>query len=223
MRAMLHTLETAHAEWRRLLRGGLHHHQETWADMERKATRLRVFESTYIPGLLQTAGYARHRIAQAITLFGTSNDIEEAVQMRMARQDVLYDPRKRFYFVITEAALRYRLCPPEVMLPQLDRLVSVSALPNVRLGVIGFETTYVIGPGHGFWIFDDDKILVEVFSAELTLAQPQEIELHRQIFGAMSSVASYGSAARAIVTRVMDDLRSELPDTQDEQVPEGER
>ncbi|MEV6987328.1 helix-turn-helix transcriptional regulator [Sphaerisporangium sp. NPDC051017] len=210
--AILRTMESAHAEWQRLLSGGRRHHQSTWADMERKATRLHVFEPAFVPGLLQTAGYARHRLAQAITVFGTSNDIDEAVRTRLVRQDVLYDPRKRFHFVITEAVLRYRLCPPELMLAQLDRLVAASTLPNVRLGIIPFDTSYVIGPGCGFWIFDDQQVLVEIFSAELTLAQPQEIDLHAKVFGAMSSVAAYGAKSRAVVTRVMEELRATMPD-----------
>lgn len=212
LRAMLHTLETAHAEWQRLLRGGAQHHQGTWADMERKTGRLRVFEPAFVPGLLQTAGYARHRLAQAIAVFGAPNDIDDAVQARLARQEVLYDPRKRFHFVMTEAVLRYRLCTPEVMLPQLDRLVAASTLPNVRLGIIAFDTTYVIAPGHGFWMFDDERVLVEIYSAELTLTQSQEIDLHAKVFGAMASVASYGAAARAIITSVMEDLRAAPPD-----------
>lgn len=213
--AMLHTLESSHAEWRRVLSGGAHHHQGVWADMEQAVGRLRVFEPAFVPGLLQTAGYARHRLAQAITVFGAPNDIDDAVRARLARQDVLYNTRKRFHFVITEAVLRYRLCPPELMLAQLDRLVSVSTLPNVRLGVIGFDAAYVVAPGHGFWIFDDEKVLVEIFSAELTLAQPQEIELHSKVFGAMAAVASYGGEARSIITAVMDELRSTVADSSD--------
>ena len=77
----------------------------------------------------------------------------------------------------TEAALRYRLCSPDVMLGQLDRLVSLSQLPNVRLGIVGFEAQYVVAPAHGFWLLDDDRVMVETFSAEMNLAQPQEIEL----------------------------------------------
>ena len=46
---------------------------------------------------------------------------------------MLYRPDKRFHFVLTEATLRYRLCAPEVMLGQLDRLISFAALPNVRV------------------------------------------------------------------------------------------
>ena len=212
---MLETLESAHADWQRLLRGGAHHHQGTWAVMERKAERLRVFEPAHVPGLLQTPGYARYRLTQAITVFGATNDIDDAVRVRIARQDILHDPRRRFHFVITEAVLRYRLCPPEVMLGQLDRLVTASMLPNVRLGIVGFDTAYVIAPGHGFWIFDDEKVLVEIFSAELTLAQRHEVDLHTKVFGAMASIASYDTAARTIIASAMADLRSSMPDVED--------
>jgi hypothetical protein len=161
---------------------------------------------------LQTAEYARARFAQGITAFKVPNDINEAVSTRVRRQEILYQPDKRFHFVLTEATLRYRLCAPQVMLGQLDRLVTFAALPNVRLGIIGFQTGYVVAPAHGFWLLDDDRVMVETFSAELNLAQPQEIELYSDIFDQMAAVASYGRAARAIVTRVIDDLAPEAPD-----------
>jgi len=161
--ASLHTLEVQHAEWQRQLRVGLKPHQREIADLDAKTRLFRAFESTFIPGLLQTAEYARHRFAQSITVFNVRNDIDEAVAARVQRQDILYRPDKRFHFVLTEAALRYRLCPPEVMLGQLDRLNSSSQLPNVKFGVIGFETAYVVAPAHGFWILNADRVMVETF------------------------------------------------------------
>ncbi len=155
---------------------------------------VRAFESTFIPGLLQTAEYARARFAQSITVFNVPNDINDAVRTRVQRQAILYQPDKRFHFVLTEAALRYRLCPPAVMLGQLDRLISFSQLPNVRLGIIGFRTAYVVAPAHGFWLLDGDRVMVETFSAELNLAQPQEIELYSKVFDQLAAVASYGRA-----------------------------
>ena len=106
-----------------------------------------MFEPAIIPGLLQTAEYARARFAEGVQLFNTPNDIDYAVRTRMQRQEMLYRRDKRFHFVLTEAALRYRRCAIEVLLAQLDRLMSLSALPNVKLGIIGFETQYVVGPG----------------------------------------------------------------------------
>jgi hypothetical protein len=92
------------------------------------------------------------------------------------------------------------------MLGQLDRLISLAALPNVRLGIIPFDAPYVVAPAHGFWIMDDDRVMVETFSAELNLAQPQEIELYGQIFESLAESASYGRAARALITEVVDRL-----------------
>ncbi|TCO60566.1 helix-turn-helix domain-containing protein [Actinocrispum wychmicini] len=213
--ASLHTLEIQHAEWQRQLRGGLKPHQSEIAEINAKTRLFRVFESTYIPGLLQTAQYARHRFAQSITVFKIPNDINEAVRARVQRQDILYRPEKRFHFVLTEAALRYRLCPPEIMLGQLDRLISMAALPNVKLGIVGFETAYVVAPAHGFWLLDEERVMVETFSAELNLAQPQETALYGTVFDSLAAVASYGRSARAIITRAVDDLSQQVAEDSD--------
>lgn len=210
--ASLHTLEVQHAEWQRQLRTGLKKHQNKLITQDDKVRLFRAFESTFIPGLLQTAEYARARFAQSITVFKVRNDINEAVAARVKRQEILYRPDKRFHFVLTEAALRYRLCSPEVMLGQLDRLVSFAALPNVKLGIIGFETAYVVAPAHGFWLLDNDLVMVETFSAELNLAQPQELALYSGIFDSLAAVASYGRSARAIINRVVDDLAPDVPE-----------
>jgi len=152
------------------------------------------------------------RFAESIRVFGLTSDIDEAVQGRIQRQEILYRQDKRFHFVLTEAALRIRLCPPEIMLGQLDRLISLSALPSVKLGIIGFQTTYSASPWHGFWMYDADRVLVETYSAALTLAQPPEIELYARVFDELAAVASYGRAARSIINGVIDDLAAEVPD-----------
>lgn len=206
--AALHTLEVQHADWRRQFRGGLKAHQNELAAYDARAGLIRAFEATVVPGLLQTDEYARGRLAQGVELFGAPDDIDEAVRARTRRQEILYRRDKKFHFVLTEAALRFRLCPPDVMLAQLDRLISVSALPNVRLGVIGFDGLYGIAPWHGFWIFDRERVVVETYSAELNLAQPAEVTLYEGVFDRLAAVASYGGAARAVMTRVVADIRS---------------
>jgi transcriptional regulator with XRE-family HTH domain len=210
--ASLQTLEIQQAEWQRILRGGVRPRQNALAELDQKTRLFRVFESTVIPGLLQTSEYARARFAEAIRVLKLPNDINDAVEGRMKRQDIFYRPDKRFHFVLTEAALRFRLCSIPVMLGQLDRLVSLSALPNVKLGIIGFETQYTASPWHGFWLYDEDKVLVETYSAAFNLAQPQELELYSSIFNELAAVASYGRSATAIITRVINDLAQQLPE-----------
>ncbi|MGH3871307.1 MAG: helix-turn-helix domain-containing protein [Pseudonocardiaceae bacterium] len=211
----LQTLEAQHAEWQRVLDPGLEPHQNKLSELDAKTRLFRVFEATVIPGLLQTADYARTRLAQGVILYNANNDINQAVQARMKRQELLYREDKRFHFIVTEAALRLRLSTPNVMLAQLDRLISLSTLPNVRFGVISSDTQYVVGPWHGFWLRDNERVLVETFSAELNLVQAPEIALYSKIFEQFAAVASYGRSAREIVTRVADEIVPEAPPESD--------
>lgn len=63
--ASLHTLEVQHAQWQRQIKMGLRPHQNEIAELDAKTRLFRAFESTFIPGLLQTAEYARNRFARA--------------------------------------------------------------------------------------------------------------------------------------------------------------
>ncbi|MFD9701222.1 helix-turn-helix domain-containing protein [Lentzea sp. NPDC059081] len=207
--AALHNLEQQHAEWQRVLKAGLKTHQLTLSQLDERTKLYRGFENTVIPGLAQTSEYARARFAQVVMVHKVPNDIDEAVKVRMRRQEMLYRPDKRFHFVIAEAALRYRLVSPDVMIGQLDRLMAMTSMRNVKLGVIGFGTKYVTDPRHGFWIYDDHLVQVEVYSAEINLRQPQEIELYANIFEHHASVASYGAEARSIIGRVVRELADE--------------
>lgn len=207
--ASLHTFEVQHAEWQRLLKVGLRSHQVELAEQDQRTKLYRAFEPVVIPGLVQTPEYARARFSQVVMVHKVPNDVNEAVRARMQRQEMLYRQDKRFHFVLTEAVLRYRLCSSEIMLGQLDRLISLCSLRNLRLGIIGSKTQYVIDPRHGFWLYNNDLVRVETYSAELNLRQPQEIKLYSGIFEQLAAVASYGGTARAIITAVIDDLASE--------------
>ncbi|OXM59148.1 helix-turn-helix domain-containing protein [Amycolatopsis vastitatis] len=210
--AALHNLELQHAEWQRVLKAGMKSHQLTLSQLDERTKFYRGFENTVIPGLIQTPEYARARFAQVVMVHRVPNDINESVKARMQRQEMLYRPDKRFHFVITEAALRYRLVGRDIMIGQLDRLMAMTSMRNVRLGIIGFKTQYVTDPRHGFWVYDDDLVQFESYSAEINLRQPQEIELYTGIFEHLAAVASYGNEARAIISRVMHELAGETED-----------
>jgi hypothetical protein len=169
---------------------------------------IRNFESVFVPGLLQTPEYARYRLAEGLEGIGAADDVDEAVAARMQRQQVLYRPGRRFQFVITEAVLRYRLCPPEVLAGQLDRLVALSTLTTIRFGVIPFERTLPVAPVHGFHVYDDRVVQVEHLTAELKLTQPSEIAAYVTFFDRLANVACYGADARAVIVRALADLQA---------------
>jgi transcriptional regulator with XRE-family HTH domain len=204
--ASLRTLEGQYVEFRRMFRTGQRAMQEAIAEIESETGLLRNFESVFVPGLLQTPEYARSRLAEQLEEIGAADDVDEAVAARMHRQQTLYRTGRRFHFVITEAVLRYRLCPPEVLAGQLDRLVSLSTLTTIRFGVIPFETQLPVAPVHGFYVYDERMVQVEHLTAELKLTQPSEIATYIRFFGQLAEAARYGSEARVVITRALADL-----------------
>jgi hypothetical protein len=102
--------------------------------------------------------------------------------------------------------LRYRLCPPDVLAGQLDRLVSLSTLKTIHFGVIPFEVRLPVAPVHGFHLYDERVVFVEHFTAELQLTQPSEVATYLTLFGRLAEAARYGAAARVVITRALADL-----------------
>ena len=206
----LRTLESHYVEHRRLFSTGMSAQQRAFPELEDETALVRNFENVFVPGLLQTPEYARSRLAEGVEYDGAPDDLDEAVGVRMQRQQILYRTGKRFHFVITEAVLRYRLCPPEVMLGQLDRLVTLSTMPTIRFGVIPFEAKLPLAPVHGFWLMDERVVIVENFTASQNLTQVSEVSAYVRIFDQFASAARYDSDARSITTRALADLSASM-------------
>ena len=172
-------------------------------------TELRNFENVFVPGLLQTMPYAKLRLAEGLARTGgIPDDLDEAVAARMQRQQVLYRPDKRFHFVVTEAVLRYRLGPVDVLIGQLDRLAASLSVPNVRLGIIGFAAELPLPPIHGFHLLDR-AVIVETLTSSLTLTDEAELIAYRDIFERLAGAAVYGRDAQAVIARVQADLAAD--------------
>ncbi len=208
--ASLRTLESHYVEHRRLFHTGMSAQQQAFSELEDQTVVVRNFENVFVPGLLQTPEYARYRLAEGVEYDGAPDDLDEAVGVRMQRQQILYRSGKKFHFVITEAVLRYRLCPPEVMLGQLDRLVTLSTMPTIRFGVIPFEAKLPLAPVHGFWLMDERVVVVENFTASQNLTQASEISAYVRIFDQLAGAARYESDARTVVTRALADLSTQM-------------
>ncbi|ONI74773.1 hypothetical protein ALI144C_38890 [Actinosynnema sp. ALI-1.44] len=195
-----------HVEWDRLLGDGHGPLQRQILDEEVKAQTFQVFETTIIPGTLQTPEYARAVLTSSMFLHGVPDSVDDAVEARMERQKLLYRKDKHFHFVLAESALWMRCTEPDVMHAQLDLLSELSAVPNVRFGIISSSMRYVISPSHGFWLTDDSQVDVETYSAALHLDDHAEVAVYRTVFEHLSSIAEYGNAARAIIAHAADAL-----------------
>lgn len=206
---LLAEAQSVHRAWKQQVRLGLAPIQRNYDDLAQRATVIRNFEVVYIPGLLQTAEYARCRAVESARMHASDPDeIEAATARRMQRQQVLYDTSKTFEFVITEAALRLLLCPPTVMLAQLDRLLAVTGLPHLKFGIIPFGVELPTTPQNGFILFDDLAV-VETFVGE-TMHHDDEAAAYAAAMTSLATEARYDESARQLILRAMEDLRADM-------------
>lgn len=196
----------AHLEahsWSAALQGRKHLQHEI-GGWEADATLVRTYQPSVVPGLVQTADYA-HRV---FSLFSPSYDddaLAAAVTGRMDRQLALHKPGKKFEFVVTEAAVRWRPGPPDVLIAQLDRLMSISTLDSVVFGLIPLDREALTTYSHGFVIYEGDgeaMVSLEMIHGPLTLDATDDIETYRQRWSLLQEMALFGEEARGL----LDDL-----------------
>jgi transcriptional regulator with XRE-family HTH domain len=109
-----------------------------YVDLESAAVLIRTYEAQFVPGLLQTEEYMR-AVIQGALLDDTADEIEQRVQLRLTRQNLMERPdAPRLWAVVDEAALRRPVGGREVMRAQLEQLIEAAELPNVTLQVLPF-------------------------------------------------------------------------------------
>ncbi|MCX2728696.1 helix-turn-helix transcriptional regulator [Saccharopolyspora sp. NFXS83] len=101
-------------------------------EFERTATEITDVATSVIPGLLQTADYARSVMAATPT-----DEVEPYVAMRVGRREVLTKRNPvSFTAFIAETALRERIGGPEIALDQLHHLEKMAKLDNIAVFVL---------------------------------------------------------------------------------------
>jgi transcriptional regulator with XRE-family HTH domain len=119
-------------------------------ECERGAAAITEWSIGAIPGLLQTADYARAIIG------GSSPDAEAKVSLRLSRRDALTRPRDpvRLTALLSEMALRQVIGGAEVMADQLQYLLRVAELPTVTLQVVPIGAGWHPGLAGPFVLYD---------------------------------------------------------------------
>ncbi|MEU5437665.1 helix-turn-helix transcriptional regulator [Streptomyces sp. NPDC020719] len=200
------TADSMYVEWRRKQRTGLRRLQESAIPLYEQTRLFRVYCSNVVPGLIQTDAYAR-ALLTAITEFRQiPNDVDRAVQARMARSHVIREGDHRFALIIEEDVLHYGFGDAEVMAGQLGYLLAVMSLPSVSLGVIPRTAPRRMWPIETFMVFDDQRAAVELLSADVTVRAPTEVALYVRAFVELAEMAVYGARARELITDAITSL-----------------
>lgn len=92
---------------------------------------------------------------------------------------------------------------------QLDRLVSLSRLPSVLIGVLPLSTAVAEIPFHTFTVYDRTLVTAELFSGRMALRDPKDIDHYITVFDHFHSRAEVGELARQRLRNWADEFRTE--------------
>lgn len=190
------------------IEGGLTKVQDAHAALEARVTHIAEWQPAMVPGLVQTAAYARELFERRDrpTLADPADaDPAAMATARVRRQDVLYQPGRRIELILGEAAPRSTPGTIGTLLGQLDRLVSVIDLPTAELGIVPFPRMPVM-PLSSFYLHDD-VVYIETLTAEQQLSEPDEVAVYVKALRLLRAAAVTGPAAVALLQRVAAELR----------------
>ena len=208
-RELLALARVANAEYqdvRASVRRGLHHRQRELAALEATATQMRHFLPTLITGLLQVPEHMRAAIDTPVK--PAAGNVDKAIALKLQRQTVLYDKTKSFEFLLTELAIRWRLCESSIMAVQIDRLVSLSQQSNIRIGVLPLSERVTEGAYHTFVTYDRRLVTIELFTGQLVLRDPRDIDHYWALFDFFGAHALWAGDARSVLKKLADTFRT---------------
>ena len=178
-----------------------------YVGFEAAADRIRSYEAQCVPGLLQTADYARSMIA-AVHTGRPRQEVDDRVHVRLGRQALLtHEDPVKFWCVLDEAALRRPVGGREVMRCQLEHLVRESARPNVTLQVLPMAAGEHPGMEGSFVLMsfpdaaDPDTVYVTIATGGVFQEKPDDVSRYEIIFDRLQKMAlSSAESAEFIAT-----------------------
>ncbi|WP_281876737.1 helix-turn-helix domain-containing protein [Nocardia sputorum] len=173
---------------------------DVYIGLEEAAGRLFTYENELVPGLLQTEGYTR-AVCTAAHPELSADEIDRRVRLRQARQALVTRPDAPLELdaLIDEAVLRRRIGGPEVTAGQLDHLLRMTELPNVRIRLVPGDCGYHDGMASGRFVlleFPDSGeppeppvVYLEAFTGPVYVDKEHEIARFRTAFASIEAAA----------------------------------
>jgi transcriptional regulator with XRE-family HTH domain len=183
---------------------------ETYIGLEQAATTIRTYEAQFVPGLLQTADYAR-----AVIQLGNTDETERRVAIRMRRQQILYRAAApTLWAVIDEAALHRPVGGVEVLLEQIEHLVGMADRPSIRIQVLPYSAGGHSAAGGPFSIlrFPEPELADIVYTEQLTSSlyfdKQRDVELYMSVMNRISVEALSPTESIGFLRELLGGMRS---------------
>jgi transcriptional regulator with XRE-family HTH domain len=204
--------ESGRRGWWQSYRDVLPGHITPILDFEVCTSAMRLLHNQVVPGLLQTAGYARALIRNC-NPEATPDQIERLVELRMDRQRLLArDDPPQLWVVLDEAALRRPVGGPATMRGQLARLAEQSCGPSIVVQVIPFQIGEHTGLDLPFTILsfpgDDepDVVYLEQLTTACYIEDEYDVERYVGHFEHLRATALGPAESRTLINRVAKEL-----------------
>jgi transcriptional regulator with XRE-family HTH domain len=182
-------------------------------EYESAASVVRQFETTFIPGILQTEDYARAVIQDYYDERPGSDRLRALVDLRIRREDLFdADNRPSFQFSLDEAVIRRLVGGSSVMRHQLRRLIEVADKPNVTVEVIPFSAGLHPGMSGPFEIIefadpsDSDIVFLESPRGDIVSDDPEETLKYREAFEGLAKAALGPRDSMARIAKIADEM-----------------
>jgi transcriptional regulator with XRE-family HTH domain len=188
----------------------LPHWLEPYFGLEAAASVIRTYELQFVPGLLQTPGYAR-----AVIRLGSAHSEEEVArraEVRISRTTILNrEDAPRIWAVIDEAALRRPLGGRAVMREQIGHLIEMAGHPAVTLQVLPFSAGGHPALGGPFTILRfaepdlRDVVYIEQLTSALYLDKPTEVDSYLGVMEHLCLQAEQVAKTTEILSSILKD------------------
>ena len=182
-----------------------------YVGLEAEAVSIHGYQSSVVPGLLQTADYAR-ALHEAAAPKLSPDIIGQRVEVRLIRQQLLVRENPPiFKEVIDEAALHRIVGGHAVMCRQLERLIEACRLPEVTIRVIPFTVGAHPALESNFKILEltppsPDVVYVEGLVGSFYLERPEELESFNRVFDQLQTIALSLDETVELIAKIRDGM-----------------
>jgi hypothetical protein len=181
--------------------------------LEAAARELREYQSQVIPGLIQTADYAK-ALVRSSAPWASQKDVERMVASRMDRQEILDKDHPPLVSMVVEVPVLTRpIGGPQVLSAQLDRTLGLIEEGKLRFQVMppGTDTHGHPGASGPFRLYDfpDQQATVasaEHMEGEVLMDEPIKVRHCLSLFGILQADAQSPRESATLIRRVKDEI-----------------
>nr|WP_145484673.1 MULTISPECIES: helix-turn-helix transcriptional regulator [Streptomyces] len=181
--------------------------------LEQAAVRIRGYENSCVPGLLQTEDYAR-ALLRATHPGASAETTERRVALRMRRQRLLAGPEPpRLWVVLDETVLRRTVGGPGTMRAQIDHLAETGRLPHVTVRLMPFaHGPHPAMPAAAYHLLRfrarelPDTVYVDGLLGAVHLDRPEHVEPYREALDRLAAQAAPAARTETLLGAIRGEL-----------------